>query len=176
MVKMDNLKKIIIVGLCSLAVLVPTVCGEKTAAEENIETTPATVAAKPTGDTIDLTVLGKLLESGQAETVAARLSENIDRFSHKDLPAVLLMLGKAQLQAGRGDRKMLLQAGLNLMWVFAEFPRSKQAPEALFYAAEVNRQLGQSVAAALALREIIRQYTAARYGSWSQKAKAELNK
>ncbi len=173
---MNKYTILIIIGLFSLAGVGLTVWAEESVTEENPETIPATVTAKPVAGKIDLAELGELLESGQARAVAARLSGNMDRISRKNLPAALLMLGKAQLQAGEGDRKMLIRAGLNLMWVYAEFPLSRQAPEALFNAAEVNRKLGQSVAAELALRQIILQYSDGRYDSWSQKAKTELSK
>lgn len=190
MINMNKIIIFIIAGFCSLTLMGATAwtagviekqsSGSKVAAAALKNKMPTRSTAKSNRATIDLAVLGKLLQAGKAKAVSARISGNIDRFSKKGLPAALLMLGHAQLQAfhmeKRKNRKMLTQAGLNFMWVYAQFPRSKQAPEALFYAAQVNRELDQPTASTLALHEIIRQYSAGRYGEWAWKAQQELNK
>ncbi|RKY25133.1 MAG: hypothetical protein DRP83_06615 [Planctomycetota bacterium] len=140
-------------------------------------------ADKPVAEsgTGDLATLAGLFEAGKVDVVAARIKSHIDEYPAKELPAALLLLGKSQLQSyrkskGKAGRGVLLAAGVNLMWVFSEFPRSGQAPEALYYAAAVNRELNQPEAANLALREIIVQYDKPNYGDWAKKAKQELAK
>jgi len=144
---------------------------------------PATQAppADQAEGTGDLATLAGLFEAGKVDVVAARIKSHIDAYPAKELPAALLLLGKSQLQSyrkskGKAGRGVLLAAGVNLMWVFSEFPRSGQAPEALYYAAAVNKELNQPEAANLALREIIVQYDKPNYGDWAKKAKQELGK
>ena len=60
------------------------------------------------------------------------------------------------------------------MLVYAEFPRSRQAPQALYLAAQVHRALGEVPAVDAALRELIDNYEQDAKNEWVAKARKEL--
>jgi hypothetical protein len=133
--------------------------------------------APPTGGA-RLLVLSHKLKAGQVDEVIAGAAGRIDDCEDEQLPATLLLLGKAQKmkyeQTGLKDRALLAKAGLNLMLIFAEFPSSSEAPEALYLAAKVNEQLGDKTAAAKALRELVTNYGNGGGNEWVKKATADL--
>jgi tetratricopeptide (TPR) repeat protein len=96
------------------------------------------------------------------EGVLKTISTNLDRYAADDLPVVLLVAGRAKLalyeQGGKKDRAPLTEAGLDLMRVYAHFPDSKEAPEALFYAGQVNLALGNRNGARAAYEAVVRGY------------------
>ncbi len=133
--------------------------------------------APPTGGA-SLLVLSHKLKAGQFDEVIAGTGGRIDDCEDEQLPATLLLLGKAQKmkyeQTGRKDRALLAKAGLNLMLIFAEFPSSSEAPEALYLAAKVNEQLGDKTAAARAMMELVTNYGNGGGNEWVKKATADL--
>ncbi len=64
--------------------------------------------------------------------------------------------------------------GLNLVWVYAEFGSEGEAPEALYLAARVNRQLNEPVAVRRALEVLVDSYGGANENPWATRAEKEL--
>ncbi len=129
-------------------------------------------------DAPDLAVLGRLLKSGKVDGVIRKIRSNLKEYGKPQLPGAMLLLGKAQLQkyeqGGKKDRKLLIQAGLNLVWVYAEFGSEPEAPEALYLAAQVNRQLNEPVAVRKALEVLVDSYDGGSENPWVTKAEKEL--
>lgn len=122
-------------------------------------------AARPEGaDTQanpDFAALEILLEAGKGGDVVKALQDRIADLPRAERPAAWLLLGRAQWQVGQGDamdRTMLIRAGLNFMRVFAWYPASPKAAEALYRAAMVHRALGDRRAGCLALEELLQRY------------------
>ena len=118
------------------------------------------------------------MKSGKAEGVIRKIRSNLKEYDKRQLPGAMLLLGKAQLQkyeqGGKKDRKLLIQAGLNLVWVYAEFGSEGEAPEALYLAARVNRQLNEPVAVRRALEVLVDSYGGANENPWATRAEKEL--
>ena len=83
---------------------------------------------------------------------AAAVEADLDDYDTDLLPRALWVLGSATKQLAEqaeGDqaRELLIKAGVYLMHVPAYFPRTPEAPKALFEAAQVNWALGNRLAA-----------------------------
>lgn len=104
------------------------------------------------------------------------IEAKLKRFTSDDLPAALLLHGKAlQMayeKAGRKDASLLKKAGLSFMRVASCFdPSTAEAPEALYRGAIVSRQLGNEIAAANTFRFLISRHEES---AWAEKAQAAL--
>jgi len=145
---------------------------ETPAAEEEGEET----AAAPAGG--DLDVLARLLGSGKYDDVIEKLTPRIETLPRNDLAAPLFLLAKAQwlkYQADEPkDQKLLLRAGLNLMWVYSAYGNSDEAPEALFLTSEVLEAMNDPAAARLAREELVEQFGGAGKNPWVGKAQELL--
>ena len=108
-----------------------------------------------------------VIDKGQAtaenlEGIVKHFAAARKKYRAEDLPLALLVVGRAQMvlyeKGDKKDKGPLAQAGLNLMRVHAHFPDSKEAPEALFYAGQVNLALGNRNGARLAYEAVTRSY------------------
>jgi len=121
------------------------------------------------------------LQQGETARALGVVKANLSRYNDNDLPTALLLMGKAQYALyrteARAERKenLLIEAGLNLMKVFANFPSSPAAAEALYMAGRVNAspELKNRAGARAAYETVIRQYGASPFAA---KAKEDLDK
>ncbi len=108
------------------------------------------------------------LSAGARREILAKAERSLDQAVERvrnahDLPAVLLLLGRAQaamvnVMGDSGDQEKLKEAGLNFMRVVVYFPKSAEAPEALFESGRVNEQLNNSAAAASCFEMFLKEY------------------
>jgi len=113
------------------------------------------------------------LKGGQYAAAGAKIRAGLADFSSRELPAALLLHGKALLlsyeKGGNQSRTMLLEAGLSFMRVAACVdPSHAEVPEAMYLAASVCRHLGNKVAAANAYRRIRQRHAGT---PWAEKAR-----
>ncbi|HNX27431.1 MAG TPA: hypothetical protein PKK48_08505 [Phycisphaerae bacterium] len=139
--------------------------------------TPAAPLAA--GKTADLLVLGQLYNAGKYDVVIDSIKENLNKYDDEKLPAALTLLGRAQMEKAKrmnNDKGLLIDSGLNLMRVYAEYNDSESGPEALFYGAKVNELLGQTAGARAALTELAEHYAeeGQAINPWVKKAQQEL--
>ena len=127
---------------------------------------------------LNLAVLEQLMKSGKTDNVIQNIRANLKEYNNIQLPGAMLLLGKGLLQKyeqdGKRDRKLLIRAGLNLVWVYAEFASTPEAPEALYLAAVVNRQLHEPPAVRKALEVLVESYGGSDENPWAAKAAKEL--
>lgn len=88
------------------------------------------------------------------------IEDNLHHYGPGELSQALLLAGKAQSglagrAGGQERRKWLLKAGLSFMRVYAHFPGSDEAPEALYQAGRVNAMLPDPAAARAAYQRVI---------------------
>ncbi|MCD4824601.1 MAG: hypothetical protein K8S55_08335 [Phycisphaerae bacterium] len=126
-----------------------------------------------------LKALAVRLKAGHPGDVIAAIETHFPKYRQVDRPEAMLLLGKAQLlkykKDGRKNRKLLIEAGLNLMGVFSEYESETQAVEALYLASRVSRELGNKPAALRVLRELVNNYgDDEQQDTWVKKAEAEL--
>lgn len=145
--------------------LAKALAGEPAKPGSPTSTGPAAIVPAAGGE------LGKQLEAARTlvrrgqtpanlRTALKRVEANLKRFDEAQLGEALLVAGKARAYLAEGlsgdeKRKMLLDAGLDLMRVVAHFPGTPEAMEALFEAGGVNARLGNVQAAKHAYREVI---------------------
>ncbi len=127
-----------------------------------------------------LKALEVLIEQGKAEQALLdiQLDLNSGRYDREQLPAAMLLAGRAQRQladttAGLERRRRLIGAGLDFMRVATFLPASAQASQALLAAGEVNAALGNAWAAGNAYQMVIRRYKGSEA---AKKAHAALEK
>jgi TolA-binding protein len=134
--------------------------------------------SQPTRATSDLDVLKRLVEAGKYDDVIKKLAPRIKSLPRNDLAGPLFLLAKAQwlkYQADEPkDRKLLLRAGLNLMWVYSAYGNSDEAPEALFLTAQLHKALNDTDAARNALEELVEQFGGADDNPWVTRAQELL--
>ena len=116
------------------------------------------------------------INAGQYVTAAKMIEQRLRGFGTQELPAALLLRGKALLLAyekgAARNRETLLAAGLSFMRVTACMGGSAaETPEALFYAAKVCEHLGNGVAAGNAYRQILSYHGSS---EWAEKARAAM--
>jgi tetratricopeptide (TPR) repeat protein len=144
---------------------------------------------QPTGPPPDVTVstgslsahltdVARRIQAGQYLEAAEIVRKRLDTYGERELPAALLLRGKALLLAhstgASPQRQTLIEAGLCLMRVAACVdPASPEVPEAAFLAAEVCKRLGNGVAAANTYRMIAADFRI-RSPQWAQKAQEAL--
>jgi hypothetical protein len=147
------------------------------------------------GDTVAAPAAGSLAERAEAirglidkkqatvqdlQGVLKNYADTRDRYNARDLSTAMLLAGRAQLAlydmapADRNDPKLLQEAGLNLMRVFAHYADAKEAPEALFYAGKVNLALGNRAAARQAMDTTVHMLEKDTKNELLAKAKAEI--
>jgi len=122
-----------------------------------------------------LTGAGALIEQGQAKGALDALKANLDKYTPAQLPLAYLLLGKAQMELAKGggpeapkpsgpplgaigQSGLLRQAGLDFMRVVAWYGESKEAPEALFLAGQVNARIGNVAAARSAYEMLVNRF------------------
>jgi tetratricopeptide (TPR) repeat protein len=108
------------------------------------------------------------LSAGARREILAKAERSLDLAVERvrnadDLPAVLLLLGRAQMamvdvMGDSGDHEKLKEAGLNFMRVVVYFSKSAEAPEALFEAGRVSEQFKNRVAAANCFEMFLKEY------------------
>jgi len=116
------------------------------------------------------------INAGQYAAAADSIKARLRRYPAGDLPAALLLRGKALLlmyeKGSRRERKTLLEAGLCFMRIAACVDLSEeQVPEATFLAAKVCEHLGNKVAAANTYRMLVNRHPGS---EWARKAQAAL--
>lgn len=145
--------------------------GDKSSATNTGEATPPPV-------TSDLDVLRRLMESGKYDEVIEKLAPRMKTLPKRDLTGPLFLLAKTQWRKYQADepkdRKLLLRAGLNLMWVYSAYGNSDEAPEALFLAADVHGAIGNNDAARRALVELVEQFGGGEDNPWVNRARETL--
>jgi len=117
-----------------------------------------------------------LIKQGQAGKALAQIRANLSRYRPGELPAALVLAGRAQMSLaaearGQESRKLLIGAGLDFMRVVAFYPASAQAAEALYQAGRVNQAIGNLRAAGMAYRRLIKGYAGS---DFVEKARAAL--
>jgi len=128
-------------------------------------TGPSGQKAAVTEQAARLEAMAVLIGQGKPDQVLDEITTNLeaDRYETALLPQALLLAGKAAQQlAARAEgarrRQLLVAAGLDFMRVATFFPRSRQAPEALLAAGNVNAALGNAWAAGNAYKAVIQRY------------------
>lgn len=121
----------------------------------------------PTGSTaVRLRRAGLALKAGEYRKVINFVQPALKKCPATELPTALYLLGGAQLGLARAETKkdeatqLLLDAGLNLVRVVANFPASSEAPDALLLAGEVSERLKNFWAAKAAYSAVISRYSA----------------
>lgn len=112
-----------------------------------------------------LAAIQTMLMEGKAKRALGLIEAALRRYKTGELPAALLLRGKAQVMLARGEKaprkkqELLLRAGLNFMRA-AQFSLSNEAPEALFEAARLHTMLARPnrAAAIAAYQAIISRY------------------
>ena len=139
-----------------------------------------TVAPSATGARDQLRGLEVRIKQGQPAEALAEITKSIESYGPADLPKALLLAGRAQMAlaektSGQQKRKRLIEAGLDLMRVYAYFPRSQEAAESLFLAGVVNASLPRPnlAAAEAAFKRVIQTYGSSPFAA---KAKQALEK
>ena len=102
-----------------------------------------------------------LLRRGQAAPAAEMLDEFIPKARSRELPRALFLAGVARLklaQAAADPVKRLGEAGLMFMKVAVFYPRDKNAPEALYRAAEIVQSLNDPPAANALYQRLLTRY------------------
>jgi tetratricopeptide (TPR) repeat protein len=122
--------------------------------------------------------LADQVRAGRYVEAAEAIRVRLDTYDDRELPAALLLRGKALLLAYEKGvsrkRQTLVDAGLTFMRVSACVdPSYPEVPEATFLAAKVCEHLGNRVAAANAYRLIAAEMRI-RYPEWARKARAAL--
>jgi hypothetical protein len=137
---------------------------------------PDASAPAPAADT-DVDLVSQLYKAGEYEKVITQITGKLNSYRMEQLPPILLLLGKARLQRYREtdgvNQDLLMEAGLDLMFVYAVFGGAEEAPEALYHAAEVNEHLGETAAVRAALTTLTEKY-AAENSKWVDKARQKL--
>ncbi|MBN1554130.1 MAG: hypothetical protein JXA11_05255 [Phycisphaerae bacterium] len=146
----------------------------ETAKKDDEEPAPAVTPARG-----DLEVLEQLVKAGKYDDVIEKLAPRLESLPRNELAGPLFLLAKAQWLKYQADEpkdpKLLLRAGLNLMWVYSAFGNSDDAPEALYLAAEVHTALKDAAAARRALEELVEQFGGAEDNPWVEQAQRQLD-
>ncbi len=131
------------------------------------ETKPSNGKTMPPPDgsaNVQLRLAVLSLKQGRYERVIRQLQPRMKKFTAEDLPAAMLLLGRAKLglskqkQDKSAAEKMLLEAGLDLMRVVVFFGSSDEAPQALLSAGRVNERLGNADAAKSAYSAVAKRF------------------
>ncbi|MBI5723518.1 MAG: tetratricopeptide repeat protein [Planctomycetes bacterium] len=121
------------------------------------------VGEQADANALPINALRALLEGNKLDECIAAVYKGLktDKYKDADLPEVFFILAQAQLarHARSSDQALLVEAGLNFMRVAVFYPSSRQAPEALFNAGQINRKLNNKAAARAAFQKIIETYT-----------------
>jgi TolA-binding protein len=152
------------------------------------------VASQPTGDSGSarrapaagspaavMTACRSLINGGRAQQALASIEELLPKLGSSDLPEAMYLRGQAceKLAAsaqGAEARSQLLSAGLSYMRVFAHFPASREAGEALVGAGRVNAALGNKAAARNAWRAVLNRFPDTPAAEQARKARDSLDK
>ncbi len=128
----------------------------------------------------------KLMDMGQIskkdlEAVVSTFLADRDTYRSEDLPLALLVAGRAQFMLyqqadDKSDSKPLVDAGLNLMRVFAFYPENDLSAEALFYAGQINEELGNPKGAQSAYNRLLKGYAKSPFADKATESLKALNK
>jgi TolA-binding protein len=142
-------------------------------AEEAAEIASEVIDSAGTGSTGaggQLQAVQALVDRGDYAKAIGTLQAGMNRYTD-ELPQAMLLMARAKLgqwdKSGQRQRDALLEAGLFAMRVYAFYPASPAAPEALMVAGEVNGHLGNLPAAQAAYGKVVE-----RYGNSPQATKA----
>ncbi len=119
----------------------------------------AAVADVPPAAAVRLARLYLAQRQDPARAMAV-LTTNLSRLGESELPEALWLLARARLVLadGPGARREWARAGVDLMRVYAYWPESPFAPQALHLAAQVCEQLGDPQAAGRVRQRLAEQY------------------
>lgn len=113
-----------------------------------------------------------LLAGGRPAEALGAIEQAAPLLGEQRRPLALLISGRARMALASTDqarrRGLLLDAGLEFMRVFAYWPASEQAPEALYRAALINEALGNLPAAAAAMNEVADRWPDS---AWAERAR-----
>ena len=129
-----------------------------------------------------LAAVAGFLKAGETDKAMKLLTPIVARCGERDLPKVMLLLGKTQLilaskSQGQEKHKLLCEAGLNFVRVAAFFGSAKEeASDALYCAGLVNQSLAKPniPAARKAYQEVIKRYKGTPAEAKATKALAAL--
>ncbi|MEI7837089.1 MAG: hypothetical protein WCK05_11870 [Planctomycetota bacterium] len=117
-----------------------------------------------------MTGVAGVIRPGQKPSVLAeqvkRLEGDLPKYIAAELGPAMVLIGKGKLyqalqEKSEDARKTLLeQAGLTLMRAKTASTKAATAAEALFYAGQVNEQLGNTQAAENAYKKVLADYKA----------------
>lgn len=129
------------------------------------------------GSTGKVAVMEKLLEGGKIDEVIDTVQKNFPDYSRQEKPGMVLLLGRAQQAKARQTRsaELLKQAGLNFVYIYAEFGQSPEAIEALYRAAMVSKALGDLNGAGHALTALVNAYGGEDDNEWVAQARDALD-
>ncbi|MCK4625459.1 MAG: hypothetical protein KAV00_09135 [Phycisphaerae bacterium] len=150
-----------------------------------------TPTSKPSGGTktlpvgsanVQLRLASLSMKEGQFDKVIELLQPRMKQFAAPELPTAMLLLGKAKLEKAKAEskkpasRKLLIEAGLDLMRVAVFFTSSSEAPHALLLAGEVNERLGNNRGAKAAYSAVVRRYAKSPAAKEAKKALERMKK
>jgi hypothetical protein len=124
------------------------------------------------------------IEQGQAAEAVAEIQKRLDQYDETDLPRALLLAGKGQMKLAEsasdaaGKKKQLVAAGLSLVKVYAYYPKSPDAAEALYLAGQVHEALPapNHAAAAAAFERVTKEYSSSPFAASAKTALEKIKK
>ncbi len=131
---------------------------------------------------VQLRLASLSLKQGQYEQVVNQLQPKMNQFTADGLPSAMLLLGRAKLELSKQNqnesaaRKLLLEAGLDLMRVVVFFGSGNEAPHALLSAGQVNERLGNAEAAKAAYWAVVERFAQSPAAKEAQKALEGMKK
>ncbi len=131
---------------------------------------------------VQLRLASLSMKDGQFDEVIELLQPRMKQFAAPELPTAMLLLGKARLEKAKAEpkkpasRKLLIEAGLDLMRVAVFFTSSSEAPHSLFLAGEVNERLGNARGAKAAYSAVVRRYAKSPAAKDAKKAMERMKK
>ena len=138
-------------------------------------------AVAPAGSMpVRLRQAGLALKAGEYKKVVSFVEPALKKYPPTELSTALYLLGGAQLGLARAETKkdkagqLLLDAGLNLVRVVANYPGSTEAPDALLLAGEVSERLKNFSAAKAAYSAVISRYSRSPAAKKAQAARERI--
>jgi TolA-binding protein len=131
-----------------------------------------------------LRALAAKIDAGQVSEALKDILDHLDQYDDSDLPRGLLLAGKAQMKLAEaapdapGKKKQYVTAGLSLMRVYAYYPKSPDAAEALYLAGQANESLPapNHAAARAAFEKVISEYSSSPFAASAKTALDKIRK
>ncbi len=113
---------------------------------------------------VQLRLASLSMKERRFDRVIELLQPRMKQFTAAELPTAMLLLGKAKLEKAKREskkpdaKKLLTEAGLDLMRVAVFFSTDSEAPYALFLAGQVNERLGNNRGAKAAYSAVVNRF------------------